>query len=117
MIGRKPTRPAAVVPQQRCSGLRLGEVAFKDAADEKEFGKRLREFDRKLPRDRWLLVGEWDHDRTFQGLLPTAELLDKYVPDRPVFLRRCDGHIAVANAACAVQFVEGVAGGIGGERG
>jgi predicted amidohydrolase YtcJ len=79
------------------SGLRLSEVALKDAADEAEFGKRLREFDRKLPRDRWLLGGEWDHDRTFAGQLPTAELIDKYVADRPAFLRRYDGHMAVVN--------------------
>ncbi len=80
------------------SGQRLGEVALKDAKDEAEFGRCLREFDQKLPRDRWLLGGEWDHDRTFGGRLPTAELLDKYVPDRPVFLRRYDGHMAVANS-------------------
>jgi predicted amidohydrolase YtcJ len=80
------------------SGLRLAEVALKDARDEAEFGRRLREFDRKLPRDRWLLGGEWDHDRTFGGTLPTAELLDKYVPDRPAFLRRYDGHMAVVNS-------------------
>jgi predicted amidohydrolase YtcJ len=80
------------------SGLRLAEVALKDAKDEAEFGKRLRDFDRKLPRDRWLLGGEWDHDRTFDGRLPTAELIDKYVADRPVFLRRYDGHMAVVNS-------------------
>ncbi|HEY1378552.1 MAG TPA: amidohydrolase family protein, partial [Gemmataceae bacterium] len=79
------------------SGMRLAEVALKDAADEAEFGKRLVAFDRKLPRDRWLVGGEWDHDRTFNGQLPTAELIDKYVPDRPVFLRRYDGHMGVAN--------------------
>jgi predicted amidohydrolase YtcJ len=80
------------------SGLRLAEVALKDAKDEAEFGRRLREYDRKLPRDRWLLGGEWDHDRTFGGTLPTAELVDKYVSDRPVFLRRYDGHMAVVNS-------------------
>jgi predicted amidohydrolase YtcJ len=80
------------------SGLRLGEVALKDAKDEAEFGRRLRDFDRKLPRDRWLLGGEWDHDRTFGGTLPTAELLDRYVPDRPVFIRRYDGHMALVNS-------------------
>jgi predicted amidohydrolase YtcJ len=79
------------------SGLRLAEVALKDARDESEFAARLRQFDRQLPRDRWLLGGEWDHDRTFAGQLPTAELIDKYVPDRPVFLRRYDGHMAVVN--------------------
>jgi predicted amidohydrolase YtcJ len=80
------------------SGQRLGEVALKDAKDEAEFGRRLREFDQKLPRDRWLLGGEWDHDRAFGGQLPGAELIDKYVPDRPVFLRRYDGHMAVVNS-------------------
>ncbi len=79
------------------SGLRLAQVALKDAADEAEFGKRLTVFDQKMPRDRWLLGGEWDHDRTFNGQLPTAKLIDKYVPDRPVFLRRYDGHMGVAN--------------------
>jgi predicted amidohydrolase YtcJ len=79
------------------SGQRLSEVALKDAKDEAEFGRRLREFDHKLPPGRWLLGGEWDHDRTFGGKLPTAKLLDKYVPDRPVFLRRYDGHMAVVN--------------------
>jgi predicted amidohydrolase YtcJ len=80
------------------SGQRLSEVALKDAADEAEFGRRLRAFDQKLPRDRWLLGGEWDHDRTFGGTLPSAELLDKYVLDRPVCLRRYDGHMAVVNS-------------------
>jgi predicted amidohydrolase YtcJ len=85
------------------SGLRVTEVALKDAKGEEEFGKRLREFDRKLPRDRWLIGGEWDHDRTFKGVLPTAKLIDKYVPMRPVFLRRYDGHMAVANSVALKQ--------------
>jgi hypothetical protein len=81
------------------SGLRLSEVALKDAKDEAEFGKRLKDFDAKMPRERWLLGGEWDHDRTFNGALPTAELIDKYVAKRPVFVRRYDGHMGVANTA------------------
>lgn len=79
------------------SGLRLSQVSLKDAADEAEFGRRLQEFDRKLPKDRWLIGGDWDHDRALKGQLPTAALIDKYAPDRPVFLRRYDGHMAVAN--------------------
>lgn len=80
------------------AGQHLAQVNLKDAADEAEFGRRLQEFDRKLPRDRWLLGGNWDHDRTFGGKLPTAEIVDKYVPDRPVFLRRYDGHMALVNS-------------------
>lgn len=80
------------------SGMRLSEVALKDAKDEAEFGRLLRDFDKKMPRDRWMLGGEWDHDRALGGRLPTAELLDKYVPDRPVFIRRYDGHMGVVNS-------------------
>ncbi len=79
------------------SGLQLSRVSLKDSKDEEEFGKRLRDFDKKLPRGRWLLGDDWDHDRALGGKLPTAELIDKYVPDRPAFLRRYDGHMAVAN--------------------
>lgn len=80
------------------SGMRLSQVALKDAPDEAEFGKRLVEFDRKLSKDRWILGGEWDHDRAFQGRLPTAAIIDKYVSERPVYLRRYDGHMAIVNS-------------------
>jgi predicted amidohydrolase YtcJ len=79
-------------------GLQLGRVDLTDAADEAEFGRRLRAFDRKLPPGRWMLGGKWDHDRTFEGELPTAELIDRYVPDRPVFMSRYDGHSALVNS-------------------
>jgi predicted amidohydrolase YtcJ len=78
-------------------GLMLSQVDLKDAADEVEFGRRLSDFDKKLPPGRWMLGGNWDHDRAFAGKLPDAAILDKYVPDRPVFIRRYDGHMALAN--------------------
>jgi len=73
-------------------------VALKDAADEADFGRRLREFDHKLPPGRWMLGGNWDHDRTFAGELPTAGIIGTFVADRPVFLSRYDGHMAVVNS-------------------
>jgi len=58
----------------------------------------LKEYDQKLPQGRWMLGGNWDHDRTFNGVLPTAAMIDKYVStDRPVYLRRYDGHMSLAN--------------------
>jgi hypothetical protein len=80
-------------------GRALSSVYLKDAKDEAEFGKRLKEFDQKTSRDRWMVGGLWDHDRTFGGQLPTAAILDKYVKDRPVFIQRYDGHMGVANSA------------------
>ena len=78
-------------------GQLLSQVNLKDCKDEEEFGKLLKKFDQELPRDRWILGGNWDHDRTFAGKLPTAAILDKYVPERPVFIRRYDGHMGVVN--------------------
>jgi predicted amidohydrolase YtcJ len=79
-------------------GIFLSQVDLKDCATEEEFGKKLREFDQKLAPGRWMLGGNWDHDRTFGGALPTAAILDKYIlTNRPVFLRRYDGHMALAN--------------------
>lgn len=79
-------------------GQQLASVDLKDAKDEAEFGRRLKEFDQKTPRERWLTGGNWDHDRTFVGKLPTAAIVDKYVKDRPVFIQRYDGHMALANS-------------------
>ena len=79
-------------------GRLLAQVNLKDCKDEAEFGARLKKFDAEMPRDRWILGGNWDHDRTFKGELPTAAIVDKYVPDRPVFIRRYDGHMALANS-------------------
>jgi predicted amidohydrolase YtcJ len=79
-------------------GQQLSRVELKDCADEAEFGKRLKAFDDKTPSDRWMLGGNWDHDRAFGGTLPSAETLDKYVKGRPVFLRRYDGHMGLANS-------------------
>ena len=50
------------------------QVELKDAKDEAEFGRRLAEFDQKLSRDRWLLGGNWDHDRAFGGARHAKDL-------------------------------------------
>lgn len=42
--------------------------------------------------------GSWDHDKWPGGNLPTAGLIDQYVPDRPVCVSRYDGHMSVANS-------------------
>ncbi len=77
----------------------LAEVNLKDAKDEAEFGALLKKVRRQsAARRRWILGGNWDHDRTFGGKLPTAAILDRYVRNRPIFIRRYDGHMGVANS-------------------
>lgn len=79
-------------------GFWLGEVKLKDAKNEEEFGQRLAAKSRELPPGAWITGGTWDHDNWPGGRLPTAELIDRYVPDRPVFVTRYDGHMSVANS-------------------
>lgn len=80
-------------------GRALSSVYLKDAKDEAEFGERLAAYAKKTSRERWILGGLWDHDRTFGGTLPTAAAVDKFVKDRPVFIQRYDGHMGLANSA------------------
>lgn len=76
----------------------LAGVKLKDAKNEQEFGERLATKSKTLPDGAWILEGTWDHDNWPGGNLPTAELIDQYVPDRPVFVTRYDGHMSVANS-------------------
>lgn len=79
-------------------GFWLTGVKLKDAKNEEEFGRRLAEKSQELPAGAWITGGTWDHDNWPGGNLPTAELIDRFVPDRPVFVTRYDGHMSVANS-------------------
>lgn len=74
------------------------EVRLKDSKDEEEFGRRLAAKAKELPPGAWITGGNWDHDNWPGAQLPTAERIDRYVPDRPVFVNRYDGHMAVVNS-------------------
>jgi hypothetical protein len=49
------------------------------------------------PEEAWITGGGWSMD-AFPGGIPTRELLDAVVPDRPVFLPNRDGHGAWVNS-------------------
>jgi predicted amidohydrolase YtcJ len=51
----------------------------------------------KLPKGGWILGGYWDHENWASKALPTRQLVDRAVPDHPVFVQRLDGHMGVAN--------------------
>ncbi len=76
--------------------------------------ERLKAFAEGLPEGAWLTGRGWDQndwpadaDGTYP--FPTAADLDAAFPDRPVWLRRIDGHAAWANTA-AVARVAGLDG-------
>lgn len=61
--------------------------------------RRLREFESKLPAGAWLTGRGWDQNRWPDTAFPTAADLDAAFPERPVWLRRVDGHAGWANSA------------------
>ncbi|MBX5479923.1 MAG: amidohydrolase [Pyrinomonas methylaliphatogenes] len=79
-------------------GFQLANIDLRDAATPQEFAERIRRFSEKLPKGRWITGGDWDHERWPGAPLPTKELIDPFTPDRPVFVSRLDGHMALANS-------------------
>ena len=79
-------------------GFSLANVNLRDADSPAELARRLGAYVKKLPRGRWVLGGEWDHEKWPGAPLPTKELIDAVTPDHPVFVSRLDGHMALANS-------------------
>ncbi len=79
-------------------GFQLSSVDLRDAKSPAEFVKRIKEFAAKLPKGRWILGGNWDHENWTPNNLPTKELIDAVTPDNPVFINRLDGHMSLANS-------------------
>lgn len=78
-------------------GFRLLSVELRDAPTQEEFARRIKEHAAKLPPDRWITGGDWDHENWPGAPLPTRELIDRYTSRNPVFVSRLDGHMALAN--------------------
>jgi hypothetical protein len=79
-------------------GFQLSSVDLRDAKTPQEFADRIRAFAAKTPKTRWITGGDWDHENWSPANLPTKELIDAITPDRPVFVNRLDGHMALANS-------------------
>jgi len=79
-------------------GFSLTNVDLRDASSPVEFTRRIAEFAKKIPKGRWILGGDWDHEKFPSAQLPTKEWIDAATPDNPVFVSRLDGHMAVANS-------------------
>ena len=79
------------------SGLEVGHLDLRNAATVEAFGEAIAAYARTRPARAWITGGNWDHEKFPTGELPTAALIDRYVADRPVFVTRYDGHMAVAN--------------------
>ena len=77
-------------------GTQLSQVNLYDVSSKEEFQKRILEIHNLLPEGKWMLGGNWDHEK-WGGSYPDRSWIDDEVIDRPVLLDRLDGHMALAN--------------------
>ncbi|MER5611569.1 amidohydrolase [Streptomyces sp. NPDC002215] len=77
-------------------GLELAECDLSGTVGVDEYLRLLREFAQAHPDSTWITGGGWSLE-SFEGGLPTRQLLDSVVPDRPVYLVNRDHHGAWAN--------------------
>ncbi len=80
------------------TGGQLSSVDLRSARSPEEFVQRIKDFAAKLPKGRWILGGQWDHENWKPNDLPTAAIIDAATPDNPVFVNRLDGHMGLANS-------------------
>jgi predicted amidohydrolase YtcJ len=80
-------------------GQSLTGVQLRTAKSEQEFRDRLSRYVERLPRGRWVTGGNWDHENWSPPRLPSRRLIDDVIPDNPVFVKRVDAHMALANSA------------------
>ena len=78
-------------------GFSLQNLDLRNVGSIGDLQKKLKEHARKNPEPTWILGGRWDQERFTEKRYPTRWDLDAVVSDRPVFLNRVCGHIAVAN--------------------
>lgn len=75
----------------------LSSVKLRDASTSEEFTKRIKEKVASLPKESWVLNGDWDHMQ-WGGELPKASWIDGFTPNHPVCVNRLDGHMILANS-------------------
>lgn len=63
-----------------------------------EFIDTVRDYATTSPDGEWIVGGLWDHE-SWEGNLPHKDWIDEYTQNKPLFLLRTDGHMAIANSA------------------
>ncbi|MGC2658913.1 MAG: amidohydrolase [Bryobacteraceae bacterium] len=79
-------------------GSNLAGVQLRSAKSPQAMRDAIAAFSQTIPPGQWILGGNWDHENWTPAKLPTRQLIDPVTPDRPVFVSRLDGHMALANS-------------------
>jgi predicted amidohydrolase YtcJ len=79
------------------AGNQLRQCDLRAASTPSGYARLVAAYARDHPEEEWITGGGWSMD-AFPGGIPTRELLDAVVADRPVFLPNRDGHGAWVNS-------------------
>ncbi|MFD0693523.1 amidohydrolase [Paenibacillus sp. GCM10027628] len=74
------------------------------AASEEEAAEMVEAFADSRPEDPWVLGFSWYHTFWENKTLPHRRTLDRFIPDRPVYLQNAEGHGAWLNSK-ALEFL------------
>jgi predicted amidohydrolase YtcJ len=90
--------------------LSLSQAQLRDTESKDEVIQRLREQEKHLSEGDWLLGRGWDQNDWPVKEFPSRADLDSVFPDRPVWLRRIDGHAGWANSAALAMADQDLSG-------
>jgi predicted amidohydrolase YtcJ len=79
-------------------GLSLDQVGLDEARTVEEIKDTIRVWAEAHPERQWITGRGWYY-QPFNGAMPTRQMLDALVPDRPAYLIAYDGHTGWANTA------------------
>jgi predicted amidohydrolase YtcJ len=79
-------------------GLSMNQINLLDARTLPAIESAVREWSAAHPDEPWVIGRGWLYE-PFPGGLPTRQILDALVPDRPAYLTSYDGHTGWANSA------------------
>jgi predicted amidohydrolase YtcJ len=79
-------------------GFSLQNLNLDQVESIREIQEKLREYAHRNPELDWILGGRWDQEKLAEKRYPTRRDLDAVVADKPVFLTRVCGCLAVANS-------------------
>lgn len=88
----------------------LSQAQLRDTKSVEEIIQRLREQEQHLSDGDWLLGRGWDQNDWPVKEFPSRADLDSAFPDRPVWLRRIDGHAGWANSAALAMSDQDMSG-------
>ncbi|MFG1994593.1 amidohydrolase [Actinoplanes sp. NPDC048988] len=77
-------------------GVELGQCDLTGTTDRDEYLRRIRKYADDNPDAAWIVGGGWSME-SFESGIPDRHLLDRVVPDRPVYLLNRDHHAAWVN--------------------